>query len=82
MYREENSMEEAKLSDKRKRHENREDSVGEHIWGDLGQIILLKHQASLGRACSGECVIGYSVNFRFKSVVNLTYGVSFFFATW
>ena len=31
-------MEKDRLS---KRHENREDLAGEHIWGDAGQIILL-----------------------------------------
>lgn len=25
----------------RKRHQNREDLAGEHIWGDLGQLVLL-----------------------------------------
>lgn len=33
-------MEKAKIFE-RKRHENREDLAGEHVWGDAGQLILL-----------------------------------------
>jgi protein-S-isoprenylcysteine O-methyltransferase Ste14 len=34
-------MEAAKIFDRTRRHENREDLVGEHAFGDAGQIILL-----------------------------------------